>query len=162
MKCQLSLNSTNHLLFSPFRPIWPVLAWAYRLVCTSLSGLREERKKYSIGKLGYTSVCAESGTQRQLKWHGAGEKSHKHLLLRYLKMHTRKSICMRDDDDDGNQRKKSSSWKPEAIFGDLLFFPPCANGDTNYWANLSRKTSRQVRFCLGPISSRWQSRSKSG
>ena len=30
-----------------------------------------KEKKYSIAKLGYASVRAESGTQRQLKWHGA-------------------------------------------------------------------------------------------
>ena len=70
MKCQLSLSSTFY--FHHFRPIWPILLWADRPVCTSLSSLREERKKYSIAKLGYASVRAESGIQRQLKWHRAG------------------------------------------------------------------------------------------
>ena len=37
--------------FHPFGSVWPILAWADWLVCTSLSGLREERKKYSIGKV---------------------------------------------------------------------------------------------------------------
>ena len=46
--------------FCPFWPIWPILAWADRPVCSSLIGLREERKKYSIGKLGYARVCAKS------------------------------------------------------------------------------------------------------
>ena len=45
--------------FRPFRPIQPILAWADWTVCASLSGLWEKRKKYSIGKLGYTSVRAE-------------------------------------------------------------------------------------------------------
>ena len=54
------------LVIFVFRPIWPSLALADQPLCTSLSGLREELK-YSIGKLGYASVRAESGTQRQLK-----------------------------------------------------------------------------------------------
>ena len=54
-----------------FQPIWPIFAWADLLVFTSLSGLREERNKYSIAQLGYMSIRAESGTQQQLKWHRA-------------------------------------------------------------------------------------------
>ena len=71
MKCQLLLSSTNHHLFSSFWPIWTILAWADRPVRFSFSGLREKRKKYSIGKLGCARVRAESGTQGQLKGHGA-------------------------------------------------------------------------------------------
>ena len=66
--------------FRPFWPIWPILAWADRPDYTYLSGLREERKKYSIGKLGYTSVSVESKTQRHLKWHGPGITSEKSTL----------------------------------------------------------------------------------
>ena len=50
----------------PFRPIWPILAWADQPVFTSLFRIREERKNYSISKLGYASLFAESGTQWQL------------------------------------------------------------------------------------------------
>ena len=39
--------------FRPFWPIWPILAWADRPVYTSFSDLREKRKRYLIGKLGY-------------------------------------------------------------------------------------------------------------
>ena len=56
MKCQLSLSTTSHLLFSPFSAQLAHLAWADRPVCTFLSSLSEERKKYSISKLGYASV----------------------------------------------------------------------------------------------------------
>ena len=72
MSAVVEFNKSS-FIFCTFWPIWLVLAWADRPVCTSPSGLQEERKKYSIGKLGYASVRAECGTQRQLNWHGAGQ-----------------------------------------------------------------------------------------
>ena len=45
MKCRLLMSSTYHLLFLPFWPIRPILAWADWPVFSSHFGLREERKK---------------------------------------------------------------------------------------------------------------------
>ena len=54
------MSSTNYLSFSPFSANLAHFNYANRPVCTSRSGWREERKKYSTGKLGYASMRAES------------------------------------------------------------------------------------------------------
>ena len=65
-KYHLSLSSPNHLLFLPFSGNLAhfILGWPADF---QFKGL----KKYLIGKLGYASVHAASGTQQQQKWHGA-------------------------------------------------------------------------------------------
>ena len=74
MKCQLLMSSRNHLLFSLFRPIQPILAWVDWPVCASLSGFIGEKKKVLDRQAGLRECECRNFQKMELNdsWSGTG------------------------------------------------------------------------------------------